>query len=162
MIRHNDPKVNLIFVLSFWAVTISYYIILNLLPKIKITSTSKPPDYLQNNPVSMYVIFAVYLGLFVAFGVYDLLGKHKLNKSKPNLINYGFISFATLAMVFIDLLTVMATGGSFLSETYSNNYPPLWQEIFLHVLFPTACVAIVILISKYMKIEYIEKTPIGL
>ena len=160
MIKINDLQTNTVFVLSFWSVSLAFYIILHLIPEIDIKHTSTPPDFLQWVAPVMLLIMGGYVAVFLRYFVSDLLDEHKFEKDYENRINYGIISFATLGMVFVDLLSIVYTGSGYLSHVYSGTNLPLWQEVFLHMLAPTVFLSIILLTSKFMKIKYEKRTPI--
>ena len=160
MIKINDLQTNIVFVLSFWSVSLAFYIILQLIPEIDITHTSTPPNFLQWIAPLMLLIMGGYVVVFLGYIVFDLIDGRKLEKDNENRINYGIISFATLGMVFIDLLSIISTGYGYLSHVYSGTNIALWQEVFLHMLAPTVFLCIVLLTSKFMKIKYEKRTPI--
>lgn len=137
MLKLNDLQTNSIFVLSVWSVSLAFYIILHLIPEVDIRHTSIPPEFLQWIIPVMLLIMGGYVAVFLRYNVFELLDERKLEKDNENMINYGIISFATLVMVIIDLLSVMSTGFDYLGHVYSGTDIPLWQEIFLHILVPT-------------------------
>lgn len=160
MIKINDLQTNSIFLLSFWSVSVAFYIVLQLIPGIDIKHTSTPPDFLQWIAPVMLLIMGGYVAVFLRYIVFDLIDERKFEKDNENRINYGIISFATLGMVFIDLLSILSTGSGYLHHVYSGTDTPLWQEVFLHIFAPTVFFAIVLLTSKFMKIKYEKRSPI--
>lgn len=131
-----NPKHNYAFILSFTALTVFLDHYLNSIPPLNMTNPGTPPFIVVNLPTIVYLIFGMYFGVFFLALIYYILGP-KLKKSAKNLSKYGIRSFATLVMVFVDLLSVMATEHDFVMRVFHLG-PTLstLQEIFIFPIFP--------------------------
>lgn len=150
-----NPKHNYAFILSFTALTVFLDQYLRSIPSLDMANPENPPFIVSNLSTIVYLIFGVYFGIFFLVLTYYVLGP-KLNKSAKNLSKYGIRSAATLVMVFVDLLSVMATEHDFVMRVFhlGPTLAPL-QEFFIFPVFP--------ILGLYLawglrnqKLEYVE------
>lgn len=154
MLFLNHLKWNAVFVGSFWAFSLILNVILKSALPIDMSKSGTPPVIVQVLPNIVIWIFGAYVMLFLAVQVYELLGP-KLKKTGTNLALYGIVSFATLSMIFLDLLDIMAMQTNFYNIVYTSvSLLSVGQEIFLYV-FP-AINLFIILNLRNQKIEFEE------
>lgn len=130
------PKYNYLFILSLWGFTLIFEGILWSVPPMNIENPGSPPSVVLDLPNIMYSIFGAYIAICLSALTYNSLGP-KLKKSAKNLSLYGIKSFATLVLVFVDLVSFMATEHDFAMRVFHlGNTLPTYLVFFVLVGFP--------------------------
>lgn len=131
------PKYNYVFILSLWAFTAVLDGILRSVQPLDIANPGTPPDIVLYLPTVVYSIFGAYVGLYLLVWTYNGILGPKLEKSATNLFIYGIRSFASLALILVDLVTFIAVEHDFVIRVFHlGNTLPSWQEIFVLAGFP--------------------------
>lgn len=130
------PKYNYAFVCALWAITVGFETWLKSMHPTEMLKQGPPPDIIQYLPTLVLLMIGVYMGLFFAIKTFNLLGP-KLKRTRKNLYVYGIRSLVTLAMVFVDVVSLMAIEYSFYNGVFDlGNKIPIWQEFFINAGFP--------------------------
>lgn len=132
-----NPKYNSLFILSLWAFTTIIGEILKSVPSYNAANPGTPPLILQYLPLIMYSIFGVYVGICLLVLTYDELRGLKLREPWKNLPLYGIKSFATLVLIFGDLVAFISMEHDFVTRVFnSGNMLTSLQESFVFFIFP--------------------------
>ncbi len=153
MISEN-PKYNSIFIISFSIFTFGINQYLKSIPPFNLSNPGTPPEILQYLPTVVYSIFGVYIAFCLMMLIYNNLLKGRSKREANNLAMYGIVAFATLAMTFVDLVSVMAMEHDAVCRVFQTCVQlSEWQQNFVLYGFPTLGILITWGL-RYPKVQY--------
>ncbi|HJU13153.1 MAG TPA: hypothetical protein VJ792_01675 [Candidatus Nitrosotalea sp.] len=149
-----NPKYNSIFIISFSIFTFGINQYLKSIQSLNLSNPGPPPEILLDLPTIVYSIFGVYIGVCLTMLIYNSLLQGRPNRERNNLISYGIVAFATLVMIFVDLVSVMAMEHDTTCRIFQTCAQlSEWQQNFVLYGFP----ALGILVTwglRYPKVQY--------